>query len=402
MKILWVSPGFLHPTTKGGQIRTLEILRHLHRWHEVHYAALAHPDAPEGPRRAGEYSTRSYAFPHRPPGKQTAAFVGQLARGLFSPAPLAVSRFYSPALARFLPELMERERFDRLVCDFLASAPHVQDLRRAVLFQHNVETIIWRRRAEHASGPLDKAYLQMQAERMYRYERRACRAAGVVVAVSPVDARMMREMFGAARVHEIPTGVDLGFFAPPPSAPPVADLLFVGSMDWLPNVDGVKYFLREILPLIRNRRPQATFAIVGRDPPPELRAVAQQDSRVTVTGTVSDVRPYVWGAKVSVVPLRIGGGTRLKIYESMAARVPVVSTRVGAEGLEVTHPENIRLADTPGEFAGQCLDLLESDTERVRMAGAAWQLVSSRFSSEQVARRFEQILETAPEAAIPA
>jgi polysaccharide biosynthesis protein PslH len=121
---------------------------------------------------------------------------------------------------------------------------------------------------------------------------------------------------------------------------------------------------------------------------------------VTVSGTVSDVRPYVWGAKVSVVPLRIGGGTRLKIYESMAARVPVVSTRVGAEGLEVTHPENIRLADSPGEFARQCLELLESDAERSRMSAAALQLVSSRFSSEQVARRFEQILETAPAASV--
>jgi glycosyltransferase involved in cell wall biosynthesis len=104
----------------------------------------------------------------------------------------------------------------------------------------------------------------------------------------------------------------------------------------------------------------------------------------------------LWGAKVSVVPLRIGGGTRLKIYESMAARVPVVSTHVGAEGLEVTHPENIRLADDPDAFAGHCLKLLESEAERTRMSEAAWHLVSSRSSSEQVARRFERILEGAP------
>jgi glycosyltransferase involved in cell wall biosynthesis len=107
------------------------------------------------------------------------------------------------------------------------------------------------------------------------------------------------------------------------------------------------------------------------------------------------VRQYVWGAKVSVVPLRVGGGTRLKIYESMAAGVPVVSTRVGAEGLDVTHPDNIRLVDGPDEFAGACLELVDSEETRSRMAEAAWQLVSSRFSSEKVANRFEEILAAA-------
>ena len=396
MKILWVNPNFLHPTTKGGQIRTLEILRHLHLWHEVHYAALAHLDAPEGPRQAGAYSTRSYAFPHSAPDKGSTAFLGQLARGLFSSVPLAVSRFYSPALARCVRELIERENFDRLVCDFLVAAPHFPELRRAVLFQHNVETVIWRRHAEFAGDPLRKIYLGLQAERMYRFERQACRRAGTIVAVSPVDAQTMRKMFGVTRVHEIPTGVNLDYFTPVSPSPPVADLVFLGSMDWQPNVDGVKGFLRDVWPRILSRRPQTTFAIVGRDPPAEIRAFAERDSRILITGTVPDVRPYVWGAKVAVVPLRIGGGTRLKIYECMAARVPVVSTHVGAEGLEVAHPENIRLADAPDAFAGQCFELLESEAGRARMAEAAWQLVSSKFSSERVARRFEEILKAAP------
>jgi len=179
------------------------------------------------------------------------------------------------------------------------------------------------------------------------------------------------------------------------AAPQVSDLAFVGSMDWAPNIDGVSHFLQEILPRIHSRRPQATFAIVGRDPPRELLAAAGKDSRVIVTGTVPDVRPYLWGAKVAVVPLRIGGGTRLKIYECMAARTPVVSTHVGAEGLDVSHPETIRLADSADQFAAQCLELLESNTERERITEAAWQLVSSKLSSEYVARRFEEVLEAA-------
>ncbi len=396
MKILWVKTDFLHPTTKGGQIRTLEILRHLNQWHEVHYAALAAPGEHEGPRRAAEYSRRCYAVPHQITDKRSPRFAAELARGLFSRIPLAIGRHYSPALERLVRELVERERFDRIVCDFLASAPHVQDLSRAVLFQHNVETMLWRRRVRHAADPLAKAYLKLQADRMYRYERSACRQAGAVIAVSPEDATAMKELFGVKRVHDIPTGVDVGYFTPQGTHAQGADLVFCGSMDWPPNVDGVEYFLNSILPRIRRRRPETTVAIVGRDASARLRTAAERAGGVRVTGTVPDVRPYLWGAKVAVVPLRIGGGTRLKIYESMAARVPVVSTTVGAEGLGVRHPDNIRLADDPDGFAEQCLRLLDGDAERARMAEAGWRLVATQFTSERAARVFEEILLRAP------
>lgn len=392
MKILWVKTDFLHPTTKGGQIRSLEILRHLNQWHEVHYAALAAPGDEEGPRRAVEYARRSYAVRHEVTDKRSPRFAVELARGLFSRVPLAIGRYYSPALERLVRELVERERFERVICDFLSAAPHIPDLGRAVLFQHNVETVLWRRRVQHTADPLAKAYLKLQAERMFRYERAACRSAGSVVAVSAQDAKAMKELFGVETVHEIPTGVDVAYFTPQRESAPTADLVFCGSMDWPPNIDGVEFLLRSILPLIRQKRPQTTVAIVGRDASAKLRSHAEQVGGVLVTGTVADVRPYLWGGKVAVVPLRIGGGTRLKIYEAMAARVPVVSTRVGAEGLGVSHPENIRLADDPDGFAQQCLLLLDSATERARMAEAAWRLVATQFTSERAARQFERIL----------
>jgi glycosyltransferase involved in cell wall biosynthesis len=174
---------------------------------------------------------------------------------------------------------------------------------------------------------------------------------------------------------------------------PFADLAFVGSMDWLANIDGVKWFVDAVLPLVRRRKPDCTFAVIGRLPPPEIRAMAERDSKIFVTGTVADVRPYLWGSKISVVPLRIGGGTRLKIYESMAAKVPVISTAVGAEGLEVHPPENARIADSAEDFAEVCIELLEDAGERARVAAAAWEMVNARFSWEQVARCFERILE---------
>ena len=203
----------------------------------------------------------------------------------------------------------------------------------------------------------------------------------------------MRELFGVVNVSPIPTGVDVEFFRRPPQVSPKADIVFLGAMDWMPNIDGVQYLVQEILPLIRKRLPACTLVVVGRSPSAAVRALAERDPAVQVTGTVPDVRPWLWGSQVSVVPLRIGGGTRLKIYESMAAGTATVSTTVGAEGLDVSHPANIRLADTPSEFAGQCIELLENQQERERLAAEALNRVTTRFSQDVVVAQFERLLQ---------
>ena len=397
MKILWIKADFLHPTTRGGKIRTLEMLRRLHRRHEVQYVGYANPAEPEGVERSFEYCSKVWPVSLRVPPHTSPLFLAQLAAGLWSSLPVAISRYRSPRMRRKIEELLARERFDSVVCDFLAPAPNLPDLENCVLFQHNVETMIWRRHAQHARDPLRRAYLRLQARRMFQLERRVCNTVAHVVAVSPQDTATMRKLFGVSRISTVDTGVDIDYFSPPAPRPaaPKWDLVFVGAMDWLPNVDGISYFVQEILPLIRRRRPQCSLAVVGRSPLPRVLELGRQDPRITITGTVPDVRPYLWDAAVSIVPLRVGGGTRLKIYESMAARTTVVSTAIGAEGLVVEPLENIRIADDPPAFAANCLELLDSPAERERMAGAAWTLVSSRFSWDHVTRCFEQILENA-------
>jgi polysaccharide biosynthesis protein PslH len=423
MKTLWVNSNFMHPTTKGGQIRTLEMLRHLHRWHEIHYVAIENPAQPEGPARAREYSHKSYPFPYRVPSKTSPAFYAELVRGLFSPTPVAVQRFNPPGMRAFLEDLIRKERFDCAVVDHLAPTSYFPDLPHAIFFQHNVETVIWRRHVEHAPDPLRRAYFKLQARRMYHYERRVSQASGHIVAVSQTDAAEMRRLFDVTRVTQIPTGVNIEYFRPPgtdlsvprrdlcaawtpgsvpgfaaPGSVPAAaaDLVFVGSMDWLPNVDAVLYFVRHILPLIRNVRPAATLAIVGRTPPPKITRLAAEDPGIQVTGTVADIRPYLWSSTVAIVPLRIGGGTRLKIYEAMAAQIPVVSTTIGAEGLSVNPPDGIRIADSPEPFASHCLELLGSPEIRARISQTAFELVNANFSWEHVARCFEKIMINGP------
>lgn len=402
MRILWVKTDFLHPTTKGGHIRTLEILRRLHARHEIHYVALTDSGSPEGPRRSAEYCSRSYPVRHSVPRKDSPAFLGQLAVGLISRLPVTIRRCRSAGMRRRILRLLAAHSFDSLVCDFLAPASNIPSLSEWVLFQHNVESAIWQRHAEHARDPVRRMYLRLQASRMLAYEGRLCREAGEIIAVSNQDAGMMRRWFGVSRIAVVPTGVDVDYFSRPAPVSRVADLVFVGSMDWLPNVDGVTWFVREVLPRLRKRRPDCTVAIVGRTPARAVAGLAARDPRILVTGTVDDVRPWLWGSTVSIVPLRIGGGTRLKIYEAMAAGVPVVSTAVGAEGLEVSSPENIRLADTPDDFAAACAELLERAEVRARQARAARAVVHSRCSWEAVAGAFEEILERrrAPAAAV--
>ncbi|MEO7144287.1 MAG: glycosyltransferase family 4 protein [Bryobacteraceae bacterium] len=396
MKILWVNSSFLHPTNRGGQIRTLEMLRQLHRRHEVHYVAFEDPDQPEGMRRSPEYSTRAYPVPHHAPPRGSAGFAVQAAANLFSSLPLPVSRYRSPAMAAVIRDLLAREQFDAVVCDFLFPALNFDRLDRCVLFAHNVETAIWQRQAQTARNPALRWYFGRQARRMFKCERDVCRKVARVVAVSPVDAEKMRQMFGVSNATDVPTGVDVDYFAPPPESPRQADLVFIGSMDWMPNIDGVEYFTQEIFPLIQARRPDCTLAVVGRFPPPKIVRLAGRNPNIRVTGMVPDIRPYLWGAAVSIVPLRIGSGTRLKIYESMAAQIAVVSTTVGAEGLEIHPPNDIRIADDPAAFAHRCLELLDDADARRGVAEAGRRLVVSRFSWEKVTRRMEELLTSTP------
>jgi glycosyltransferase involved in cell wall biosynthesis len=291
-----------------------------------------------------------------------------------------------------IDELLRRESFDSIVCDFLFPAQNFTDLSSCVLFQHHVEAVIWKRRAANARNPLERGYLRLQARRMQAFESRACRAVKSIIAVSEIDAAIMRETYGAPRVHATPTGVDLEYFSAPPAATPTADLVFVGSMDWAPNIEGAKWFAREVLPLIRKRKPECSVSFAGRKPARAVQDLAAADRSLTVTGTVPDIRPHLWGANVSIVPLLTGGGTRLKIYEAMAAGIPVVSTSIGAEGLPVEHGKHLYLADDPAAFAERCLELMENPDTHARLGCSGRELVSSRFSWDAVAKEFERLL----------
>jgi|HubBroStandDraft_1064217.scaffolds.fasta_scaffold00158_28 glycosyltransferase involved in cell wall biosynthesis len=388
MRILWIKTELLHPVDKGGRIRSYQMLRSLMQRHHVTYVCLDDGSAAsDALTRAQEYAHEVVTVPFRPARKGTPAYLADLLLNLFSPVPYIVARFRSGALRARINRLAATS--DLVVCDFLMPSVNVADDLPvpAVLFQHNVEALIWQRRASVPQNALQRAYMQLQWRRVRQYEAAQCRRFSHVVAVSAVDAELMRREYGLQSLSHVETGVDFEYFAAP-SDRPRSGLVFVGSMDWMPNADGIRWFAAEVFPQIRAALAEVTLTVVGREPAAALRQLATPHSGITVTGTVPDVRPYLERAAISIVPLRIGGGTRLKIYEAMAMGTPVVATTIGAEGLPVKNGEHLLIADSAATQAAAVIGLLQDRERATRIAASALRFVRAHCSWEGVAEQF--------------
>ena len=392
MRILWLKTEVLHPVDKGGKIRTYNMLKELKREHHVTYLTLDDGSASaEDKKNASEYCHELVCIPHARREKFTPGFYLELFLNLVSQQPYAIKKYESRAMRREIVEREQQGAFDLLVCDFLAPAANVPAALTtpAILFQHNVEAMIWKRHYEVQTNPAKKAYLYGQWQKMRRFEREMCRRFDSVIAVSADDRDQMKHEYGAEDVFDVPTGVDTEFFRPGATRTAAPhSLVFTGSMDWLPNDDAIRYFTREIMPLIKKSVPDVTLTVVGRNPAPALVDLSKEDSSLIITGRVDDVRPYMDNAAAYIVPLRIGGGTRLKIYEAMAMEKAVVSTTIGAEGLPLTNGVELLLADEPATFADAVVRVLSDQDYAAELGQRAASVVRENFGWRQVTDRF--------------
>jgi sugar transferase (PEP-CTERM/EpsH1 system associated) len=397
MRILWLNTPLLLPLDKGGKLRTWHLMRHLARRNHITCISFADPAAPAAHRAGMSEVCAELVTIDRPEStKEGLRFYASVARHLFDRVPYAVAQYRSRAYRRAVRTALARNTFDRIVCDFLVPAVNLPTRLPcpAVLFTHNVEAEIWRRHAETEKHRLRKRLYETQWRRMLRFEGKTVARFDRVLAVSEVDRDTLQRLYGdrlEAPVSVVPTGVDTDYFAPAANEPQAKRVVFTGSMDWLPNADAVQFFCREILPIVREAEPDVMFTIVGRSPTPAVRRLAE-DRGVEVTGRVEDVRPYLARSSVYVVPLRIGGGTRLKIFEAMAAGRAVVSTSIGAEGLPVEHGRHLLIADDPGAFARSVIALLRNADSRASLAREARALVTERYDWSAAALHLEASL----------
>jgi glycosyltransferase involved in cell wall biosynthesis len=393
MRILWVKANKILPMQSGGDIRSFNLLRELSKHEEV--AFFSYYDGDPDP----EYEMK---LAKDLPGSM-AVCTGKrqgrgLARGLDYVAslprsePYSVSRFLSGTVRERLKRCLSDQEPDVLVCDFLDAAINLptQLTVPSVLFQHNVESEIWRRHAQTCRSLVRKRMYKREFKKMLGYEQTTIRRFSHVIAVSDHDRSLMCAWMEPSRISVVPTGVDLSQFLNTSNFPPTVPLvMFVGAMDWQPNVDAVEHFCQAVWPNVLAEVPGARFRIVGRNPDRRVQNLASDT--VEVTGSVASVVAHLKEAAVVVVPLRIGGGTRLKIYEAMAAGKAIVSTRVGAEGLDVHPDRDIWLADEATAMTQAVVALLRDSNLRESFERAAV-AQAMKWDWSRVAELFRKIL----------
>lgn len=281
----------------------------------------------------------------------------------------------------------------------LAYALHGINIPTAkILSWHDLHSVIERRKY-HAAKGTERVEAWIEWLRTVRYENKVARQVDKSIVMSNTDATRLHQLYPYADISVVPNGVDGAYFHNPlPDKTDSATLVFTGSMDYDPNVQGILFFCQQVLPLIQQEYPDVRLFIVGKRPKVVVKQLADKHpDTVIVTGTVNDVRPYLRRATISVVPLLNGSGTRLKILEAMAMQKAVVSTSVGCEGLEVTHGQDILIADTPNAFAKATLWLLRDSTVRQRIASQSYKLVQKWYNWRLIANRQEEVWQSVAE-----
>ncbi len=385
------------PATFGAQRRIQGLMRALGRRHHLTAVSLVPPSmdavaAEQGMRELGAEAIVVASRPGSGLPKRVVQLRSLLSRHSFE------RRFYTlPELQRVVDALLRRHRHDIVHVEFpflshygLRQAPPGEPLPRLVLDEHNVEFDLVRQMTGAGRGLVRHLYNSVDWRKVRREEVAAWRSFDGVMFTSSPDEGRARALVPAVRSRVIPNAVDVDFFRPRPGDPPSdgRTVLFFGTFDYFPNHDGVLHFLREAWPLLAARHPGARLQIVGAGPPPEVRAF--QGPRVEISGLVEDVRPHLARAGAVVVPLRIGGGTRLKILESMAMAKAIVSTRLGAEGIEAVHERDLLLADGPEALAAALARVLDDRGLAARMGAEARGLVERRYSWEVAAEALER------------
>jgi polysaccharide biosynthesis protein PslH len=310
---------------------------------------------------------------------------------LFSPLPWSVRKHCSSAMITAVRRALLTDCFDLLHCDSTLVAPSIpaDTPLPKVLDAHNVESVVWERYLGEEERLWMLPFLRSQLAKTIKYESQLVRLFDCCVAVSEQDLEELRTRFGCTAAEVVPNGIDLDFYTPLPEAH-TPTIVFIGSLDYRPNKDAIRWFIKSIWPRVRAEIPEVEMLLVGRRPPRWIAELCRR-ANILLHVDVPDTRPYLEKAALMVAPIRIGGGTRLKILEAMAAGRCVVSTSIGAEGLDVRNGEHMMVADDSAEFAQTVISLLHDPARRQALGRAGRILVEAKYSWDQATSRLEEI-----------
>lgn len=395
MRLLVLSVTSPVPANNGVKMRTWSILRALvAEGHELVLVAFADPcDANGLSAELSKICQRVILVPHRFKSLSSSKdYVGRAAQ-LFSQTPYGVAAARSSQMASQIAALLNEKGVDAILCeqtDLVNNLP-VQ-LRAPLLVDfHNVDYLIMERYIRFESNPAKRLYAHLESRKLRAWERRACQLASSAWACSEYDRALLQKLRPDLPMFVVPNVVDIDEYKADNAEDPLK-ILFQGGMDWYPNRDAVEFFVTQVISRIRSQVPGVRFVVAGRNPPEEFRQRLSRVPGIEFTGTVPDMRAEIAGAAVCVVPLRMGSGTRLKILEAAAMAKPIVSTRLGAEGLEFLDGQEIVLEDEPEAFAGAVVNLLGSATDRHRLGQAACKRVEQNYSFPALRASLRQAL----------
>jgi glycosyltransferase involved in cell wall biosynthesis len=396
LNVVLVDEELPYPPTSGKRIRSLNLTLRLARRHRLTYLCHRHQDPAETLKARAfflQHGIRTVVVDRAVPRKSGVGFYARLAANLLSRLPYSVSSHCSKALCRAIQHHAANNRVDLWHCEWTPYAEAMRAVPDApwVVMAHNIESQIWQRYRDHDANPLRRWFIQRQVLRFLNFEQRIFGQALATVTVSQEDADLASWVFGAGRVDIVENGVDTVLFQPPEAPRRPGEVLFLGSLDWRPNLDGVCLLLDQVWPAVSAAQPEARLQIVGRNPPAWLQHRVAATPGVELHASVPDVRPFLARCSVLAVPLRIGGGSRLKILEALACATPVVSTRIGAEGLQLKADEHLSVVDDTPQMAQSLIACLRSPESARAQAQRGREFVLEHHDWDRLADKLEQV-----------
>lgn len=394
MRVMIVDADVPYPANSGKRLRSLNLALPLARRHDITYVARLR-DAEEG--HSAERFLKAHGIKpvlvHEPlPSRTGPALLLGLAGNLVSALPYSVASHRSPGMQAAVAEAARSFRPEVINVEYLGYLYCLDGLDVPVVLQaHNIEAALLKRLSDTAGNPIKRMFFAEQYRKYLAAERQAFHAVDRVVACSEVDAELARDLYQSTNVSVVDNGVDPAYFADVGRADGSRSVLFVGALDWRPNIDAVDQLLGSVLPMLRAKVPDAELVIVGRKPSDAMRARISATAGATLHADVPDVRPFMRASAALAVPLRIGGGSRLKILEALAARLPIVSSTIGAEGLEVADGRDLVIADGPEAMAAALADAIQSPAPARARAERGWATVESRYAWTNLAAKLEQV-----------
>ena len=412
MNVLWLAHAIPYPPRAGFLSRSYHLLRELARRQQVDLVAFVQepwvttlfPSLEDGldeSRRVLEETCRTVTFLPIDRLKYRLGKARTALQALLAGSTYTTSWLVSRAARSAIASTIAGGGYDLVHFDTIGLAPYrgLSVGRPATLTHHNIESHMMLRRAENSSNPLTRGYFREEGRRLREYERLTAGNFATHITCSELDADRFREIVPKANIAVIPNGVDCEFFAPRDRKVRPNSVVFVGTMNWYPNVQAVAFLLREVWPGLKSRVPQAVLDIAGSNPPDSIVRLARSLPDVTVHGYLPDVRPLIDSAAVFACPIMDGGGTKLKILDAFAMEKCVVAHPVACEGISVSPGRDIVLASSADGFIAEIAVLLRDDARRAALGSAARQLVESEYSYREIGGRFSAALEDAVRAA---